>query len=173
MMGIQDYQGSLSMGGEIMRIGNQVFLKVYNDTGATVNEGDLYWVSFAKDADSLSPSARPTLDVVTSATAAYGNVPRLYCVIQNARFIDQSQTGLSGGIADANWGWAQISGYCEKIKTTGTVTAEDYLQGTTASQAATSDGTTITVDSFGIALTTAASNFCTGWLFGYPVNFTT
>ena len=166
--GVQNYQGGTNVLGEVIRVGSEEYIKVYNDTGAAIADGDIYWLSFLKDADSLSPSARPTLDAVTSATAAYGNTPRLFCVVANGRFGSGAAT-----IADQAWGFVQTKGYCPTVKTTGTVTAEDYIQGTTASQAATTDGTTITVDSFGVAVTTAASNLCEAVLFGHPVNFTT
>lgn len=149
---ISDYQG----GNNIDMIGADFpqLIKVYNDLGAAVTNGDVYFLDWVKDADSLSPSARPTL--VAAATSA---VQRQVVVVDNA---PEGKTT----IADAAFGWVRTRGYCSKIKCASTVAIDDYLQGTNATQEAADDGTTQTADSFAIATTAYASGFCEGILFG-------
>jgi hypothetical protein len=127
------------------------FIKVYNDIGSTLTNGDVYFLSYLTDADSLGVT--PTLDAC--ATTA---VLRKVAVVNNSPF------GLAT-IADATWGWVQVGGYCSKIACVNTIAAEDFLQGANASAIAADDGTTITADSFGIAKTAYASGFCEGHLF--------
>lgn len=139
---------------EFFENGFDQFIKAYNDTGAAVTNGDVYFLSFLKDADSLSPSARPTLDAAATTT-----VYRQVVIVNNA------PKGLDT-IADTAWGYVQIRGYCPKVKAASTVAIDDFLQGTNATQEAADDGTTITADSFGIAVTATASGFCEAILFG-------
>jgi len=123
---------------EIIGDGFDKFIKVYNDTGGTITNGDVYFLSFLKDADSLSPSARPTLD-----TMATTSVFRQVVVVNDPR----------GSIADTDWGLVQISGYCPDVKTSVTSVAIDrFLQGKNSDTVAADDGTTLTADSFGITV---------------------
>lgn len=127
-----------------------IIYTVYNDLGSTVSQGDCYFLSYEKDADSLSPSARPTL--LACATTA---IPRQVVVALE-------------DVADATYGRFMYRGYCPKVKAASTIAIDDYLQGTNASQTAADDGTTQTADSFGIAVTDedTVAGFCEAILFG-------
>jgi hypothetical protein len=152
------YQGGLGVIDFLPGGDGEKFVKVYNDTGAAVTNGDLFFLSYAKDADTLSPSARPTLDAC--ATSA---VYRHIVVINNAP--------LRGAtIADAAWGYAQVMGYCPKVACAATISIDDFLGGSNSTPAiAADDGTTIANTSFGIAVTAYSAGFCTAILFGERV----
>lgn len=126
---------------------------VYNDLAGAVTEGNVYFLSFEKDADSLSPSERPTL--VACATTA---VPRKV-VVALETFADQVR------------GRVRFKGYCPKVKCASTIAIDDYLQGANASQTAADDGTSITTDSFGISVSDEdnTAGFCEAILFGREI----
>ena len=149
------YEGQLGAADRIEE-GNIVRQKVYNDTGAAITNGDVYFLSWLKDADSLSPSARPTLDALAT-TAIYRQV----CVVDN------QPNGLTT-IADAAWGYVTTRGYCPYINTDVTTVAIDrFLQGKNATATAADDGTTITTDSFAITVGAIFStSHIAGILFG-------
>lgn len=143
--GIQNYQGALGVGGELVQIGRQRFQKVYNDIGSTITNGDVYFLSWLKDADSLSPSARPTLDALAT-TAIYRQV----VVVNN------TLNSGAGTILDTAWGFVQEMGYCPDVNTDVTsVVIDRFLQGKTATATAADDGAATgppTTDSFAISL---------------------
>lgn len=140
--GTPNYQGALGTGGDVIRIGWETYVKVYNDTAATVTNGDVFFLSWLKDADSLSPSARPTLDALAT-TAIYRQV----VVVNN-----QLNNTVSG-IADATWGFCSMQGYVPDINTNVTSVAIDrFLQGLNATATAADDGTAYTTDSFAITV---------------------
>lgn len=131
------------------------FIKVWNDIGSTINDGDVYFLAWVKPSDSTNV---PTLDACAT-TAIYRQV----AVVANGEFGDVAS------IADDTWGWVQVEGYCTKIKCAATIAVGDFLQGVNASVEAGDDGTTLTADSFGIAVTAVgdpASGYCSGILFG-------
>jgi hypothetical protein len=149
------YQGAA---GVIEMIGGDFdqFIKVYNDIGAAVTNGDCYFLDFVRDADSMTVAARPTMEA-TATSAVYRQI-----VVVNNMPLGKTT------IADKEWGYVQIRGYCPKVST---VTASDidrFLQGTNASTLAADDGTTITTDSFGICLTNEddVAGFVEAILFG-------
>ena len=156
---IAGYQGAA---GVIEMIGADFdqFIKVYNDIGAAVTNGDCYFLDFVRDVDSMTVAARPTLEAM--ATSA---VYRQIVVVNNA------QLGKTT-IADTEWGYVQIRGYCPKVKCGSTIAIDDFLQGANASSTAADDGTTITIDSFGIAITDedTVAGFCEAILFGVRTN---
>lgn len=125
-----------------------IIYTVYNDLGATVSRGDVYHLSYERDADSLATPARPTL--LACATTA---IPRQIVVALE-------------DVSDATFGRFMYRGYCPKVKCANTVAIDDYLQGANASQTAADDGTTQTTDSFGIAVTAYATDSCEAILFG-------
>lgn len=151
---ITGYEGALRAAVEYLEVDGDLFIKVYNDTGAAVNDGDVYMLSFLKDADSSDGRNVPTLDAAAT-TAIY----RQFVVVQN--FPRKLST-----IADADWGFVQVRGYCRKVKAAATVVAEDFLQGTNATAEAADDGTSYTTDSFGIAKTAVSGGFVEAELFG-------
>lgn len=134
----------------------EVIYMVYNDLGSAVTRGDLYFLSYERDADSLGTPARPTL--LACATTA---IPRKIVVALE-------------DVADRAWGKFMFQGYCPKVKCATTIEIDDYLQGTNASQTAADDGTTQTADSFAISVSdedafddgTDTSGFCEAILFG-------
>ena len=129
-----------------------IVIKVYNDLAGTVAKGDCYFLSYERDADSLATAGRPTL--LAMATSA---IPRQIVVALE-------------DITDQTWGTVMFRGYCDKIAVASGVNAIDrYFQGANAAQIAADDGTSMTTDSFGIAMTAYASGFCTGYLFGRMV----
>lgn len=130
-----------------------IIFKVYNDLGSAVTKGDVYHLSYEKDADSLSPSARPTL--VACATTAVAR---------------QTVVALED-VADQAWGLFMYRGFCDKVKCASTIEIDDYLQGANGSQTAADDGTSMTSDSFGIAISDEddTAGFCEAILFGREV----
>ncbi len=139
MYGVSDYQGARGTGGEIIRAGFEEYIKIYNDLAAAVTNGDVYFLSWLKDADSLSPSARPTLDALAT-TAIYRSI-----VVVNNHIRGAST------IADTEWGYVQYRGQCEDVNTDVTSVAIDrFLQGKNATATAADDGTSYTTDSFAI-----------------------
>lgn len=145
---------------DIISGGNgEIFYKVYNDLGAAVTNGDVYFLDWQKDADSLSPSARPTL-VLPATSSVYRQV----VVVNNALL-------NSDTIADASWGYVQYRGYCPKVAAASTTAIDDYLQGTNGTAVSSDDGTSQTTDSFGIAITDedTVAGFVEAMLFGQPV----
>jgi len=132
------------------------FIKFWNDLGATANDGDVYFLDWVKPSDSTN--------VPTLAACATSAVLRQVAVVANAEF------GDAATVADDTWGWAQLEGYCRKVKVAATIAIGDFVQGANASQEAADDGTTQTADSFGIAVTAVASNYCEAILFGNYVS---
>lgn len=153
---VAGYEGSVGVY-DIIENGYDQLIKVYNDLGATVNNGDVYFLDWKRDADSLSPAVRPTL--VACATSA---VQRQVVVVNNVQLGKES-------IADQAFGYVQLRGYCPKVKCAATIAVDDFLQGANGSQAAADDGTTQTADSFGIAVTAVddpATGYCSAVMFG-------
>jgi hypothetical protein len=159
--GNQNYQGAIGTGGELIQIGFEKFIKVYNDTAGTISNGAVYFLSWLKDADSLSPSARPTLDAL--ATSA---IYRQVVVVNN------TLNSGAGTILDANWGFVQVRGYCPDVNTDVTSVAIDrFLQGKNATATAADDGTAYTIDSFAITVGAIFStSHIEATLFGQPTN---
>jgi hypothetical protein len=142
---VQNYQGAL---GAIDMIGasHDIFIKVYNDIGSAITNGDVYFLSYLKDADSLTVSARPTLDALAT-TAVYRQV-----VVVNNSALGKAT------IADQDYGYVQVKGYCPDVNTDVTSVAIDrFLQGKNATATAADDGTTITTDSFAITVAAIAN----------------
>lgn len=154
-----NYRGALGSY-SIIENGMDKYILVYNDRAATVTNGDVFFLSFLKDADSASPSYRPTLD--TPATSA---IYRQVVVANN--FPDGKSNFL-----DTEWGWVQIAGYCPDVNTDTTSVAIDrFLQGKNTAIVAADDGTAYTIDSFGITATAVFSTSHTGAvLFGTRTN---
>jgi hypothetical protein len=132
----------------------ELFVKVYNDRAAALTNGDVYFLSYLSDIDSLTVVGRPTLD--PCATSA---VYRQVVVVNNAPLNKAT-------IADAEWGYVQVRGYCPKVAVASDVDTIDYYI-----QAA--DGTAIAVkdssmsnDSFAIATSVYSAGFCKAVLFG-------
>lgn len=151
-MEITDYQGGSNI--DMLGADFKQHIKVYNDLGAAVNNGDVYFLDWKRDADSLATAARPTL--VACATTA---VQRQVVIVENSPLGKDS-------IADQALGYVQIRGYCPKIATAATVAIDDYLEAVNATAVSADDGTTQTADSFAIATTAVASGYCEGILFG-------
>jgi hypothetical protein len=152
-MSVPDYRNGKNVGEE------EIKYDAYNDTGAKISAGDLFFLSYLRDADSLNTPARPTLDAVTSGGGVYRKV---VVALED--------------IADATWGVFQYKGYCPKIKCAAGVATDHFLQGTTASTQAADDGTTQTVDSFAVtveAVSATETGFVGAILFGERVLFTT
>jgi hypothetical protein len=155
---VPNYQGAED-GQEIIRDGFNVYVKVYNDLTAAVTNGDVYFLSYEKDADSLDPSVRPTL-VACATTTTTG--------FQHIAVVNNKPLG-KGTIADQEYGYVQIRGYCPDVKTTtATEAAENFIQGTNGTQAATTDSTAKTLDSFAIMIVTAVANHGACMMFGDP-----
>jgi hypothetical protein len=137
----------------------ELFVKIYNDRGAALTNGDVYFLSYLSDADSLTVTGRPTLDPCAT-TAVYRQV----VIVNNAPL-------NLATIADATWGYVQVRGYCPKVAvTSGVDTAEQYIQGADGTAIAVVEsagsGTTLSNDTFGIAITAYSAGFCTATLFG-------
>ena len=136
-----DYQGAKGTGGELVSVGFEKYIKVYNDIAATITNGDVYFLSWLKDADSLSPSARPTLDALATS-AIYREI-----VVVNNKLMGKTN------ILDTEWGFVQKSGYCADVNTNVTSVAIDrFLQGLNATATSADDGTAYTTDSFAITV---------------------
>lgn len=151
---VPNYQGALGAA-DIIDSGFDRYIKVYNDTGAAITNGALYHLSYEKDADSLDPSARPTLTACATSS-----------VYQHIVVVNNLPLGL-GTIADQAYGYVQVRGYCPKVNcTTASQAIDRYLQGTNGTQAATDDGTSRTTDSFAISTSTASSSVGTCFMFG-------
>lgn len=144
---VENYQGSDYEGLA------PIVMKIYNDTGGAIAIGDVYFLDHQRDADSLSPAARPTV-VACATTAIYREVVVALEVI-----------------ADGAYGMFMKRGFCPTVKCATGVDIDDYLQGVNASQTSGDDGDTQTTDSFGIATTdeSVVTGFCAAYLFGTPV----
>lgn len=130
----------------VIQNGMDKYILVYNDQAGTITNGDVYFLSFLKDADSASPSYRPTLDV-PATTAIYRQV----VVVNN--FILGKTT-----ILDTEWGFVQIGGYCPDINTSGgSVAIDEMVQGSNGLVTAVDDSAAYTTDSFGILATAVFS----------------
>jgi hypothetical protein len=149
------YQGDLGAL-DVIQDGFNKWIKVYNDLGSAVTNGDVYFLDWHRDADSRTVATYPTL--VACATTA---VQRQVVVVNNAPL------GLTT-IADAAFGYVQVAGYCPKVKCASTVAIADFLEAVNASQQAADDGTTQTADSFAIADTDedTVAGFCAAMMFG-------
>lgn len=170
--GISGYQGGLGVY-DLVSQGFEQYIKVYNDTGGTISNGDVYFLEWFKDTDSLSPSARPTLGVCATGTSTiYRQIVVVNNIIPNNLPVAGSvPTNSSTGIADATWGYVQLRGYCPKIKCAATIAIDDLLNATDASQTAADGGTSYTTNSFAIAVTAVdnpETGYCSGVLFGEP-----
>ncbi len=143
---IPNYQGALSSI-EFLEDGWNLFVKVYNDTGSTATNGDVFYLNYEKDADSLDPSARATL---TPGGAAV--FPSSSSVYQHVVVINNAPKGTTS-IADQEWGWAQLRGYCPDVNYTTTASAaiDRYMQPDDGDDGAKDDGTAKTVYSFAIS----------------------
>jgi hypothetical protein len=139
-MTIPNYQGAVD-GGEIIRDGLNEFRKVYNDIGAAVTNGDVYVLSYEKDADSLSPSARPTLTAVPASSAIYQHI----AVVNNA--MNGKDT-----IADGEWGWVQTAGHCPDVNSdaAGSIAVDRYVEAKKSTAVVIDSGTARTVYTFAI-----------------------
>jgi hypothetical protein len=148
------YEGGVGVYDWLSGGDGELYLKVFNDIGSALTNGDVYFLSWAKD--TTVGTYRPTLDAcATSAT-----VFRQVVVVNNAPL-------RAATIADDAWGYVQVRGYCPVIAVTASVSAgELYLQAVTGTAIAATDGASVTNDSFGIAVTAYATGFCTGILFG-------
>lgn len=154
---VPNYQGALGSV-EIVENGHDLFVKVYNDTGAAVTNGDVFILSYEKDADSLSPSARPTLTAVPASSAIYQHI----AVVNNAR---KGKTT----IADQEWGWVQIRGYCPALNTdaAGSIAADRYVEAKKSTAVATDSGTARTVYTFAVLIGDVYSTtYFAAFLFG-------
>jgi len=151
---VSNYEGATGAIDTITGAHGEVFIKVYNNTGAAVNNGDVYFLNWKRDSSS---GARPTLEAVATSTVA-----RQVVVVNNAPLARDS-------IANGKYGYVQLRGYCPKVKSANTVAIDDFLAGTNASQTAADDGTSQTGKSFGIATTAYAGGFVEAILFGEPV----
>ena len=146
----RDYLGSNQAQAPTQRV------LVFNDTGAAVNNGDVFFLSWIGGSGA---SERPR--IVACATSA---VPRQIVVV------DQSGAGKTS-IGDDEWGYVTIAGYCKKVACAATVAPNDFLQGVNGTAVSADDGTAQTADSFAIAVTDedATPGFCEAILFGEPV----
>ena len=133
-----------------------IVIKVYNDLAGTVTRGDVYCLSYERDADSAAIPWRPTLVVFADSDT-----------------IKRQIVVALEDIADQKWGLVMYRGYCPKIAAASGVDAIDhYLEGITLAPGVASvnvhSTTTHVVESFGIATTAYAAGFCEGYLFGIP-----
>jgi len=153
---VSDYQGAEGMTDVIVE-GFDVYIKVYNDTGAAVTNGDVFFLGFAVDADSLDPSTYFTLDALATS-AIYRQI-----VVVNNRILGKATIG------DTEWGYVQVRGYCPDVSITAASVAKSrYLQGKNATATLEDDGTTITTDSCAVAVGAVFSTtHVPALLFGY------
>jgi hypothetical protein len=115
------------------------FILVYNDTGATLVNGTVKLLDWTDDAD--SKGYYPTPGAPVEEAGAF----QLIGVVNDTE-------GDTSGIADQEFGWLQVKGYCPAIiAAAGDVIDEHYLEVIAAGTAATDDGATLTSKSFGIA----------------------
>jgi hypothetical protein len=151
---ITNYQGAEGAA-EVIENSMEKLILVYNDLGSAITSGDVYHLSYERDADSLTVPARPTL-VACATSSVYQHI----AVVNNARL------GKST-IADKEWGYVQVRGYCPDVKcTTATQAIDTYIQGTNGTQAATTDGASRTTDSFAIMTAAAVDNHGPCKMFG-------
>jgi hypothetical protein len=158
-----DYVGGV---GSIICVeeGLEQFFLIYNDTTATLTNGDVVMVEFTKDVDTTDGTNLPT--VATPATAT---------VAVKVGVVNNSKAG-SETILDGKWGWVQTKGYCPKISTAGGVdNAEDFLKAVNTLKTAAPDGTSgstvYSAMSFGISKSADSSGaaYVDGILFGREV----
>lgn len=164
---VSGYEGGLGVY-DLVEQGFEQYIKIYNDTGATLSNGDVVCLEWFKDVDSLTVSARPTVKT-PATTAIYRQFGVVNNIIPNNLPVAGSvPTNSSTGIADTTFGYIQLRGYCPLIKGAG-VTAEDCFQAVNASTSAATDGASVTTDSIGVAITTSndpSTGYFSGVLFG-------
>lgn len=155
---VSDYVGSTGGVDWIEGSGGELFVKVYNDTGAAITNGGVYILDWTDDADSKGYYPTP-------GTAATQSAAIIEVVVINNLPLGKTT------IADQAWGYAQYKGYCPAITAgSGGQTDEQYLEVLNGTIYSTNDGASKTTKSFGIAKSAAvgAVSF-TGYLFGYRV----
>jgi len=144
---VSGYQGNASI--DFLENGFDQKIKVYNGTGAAVNNGKVYILSF---------------DATYGATIS---TPATSSVPQHVVVIDNSELGQSS-IAAGAYGYAVYRGYAT-VACANTIAAGDFLGAANASTTAADAGTSRTANSFGIALTAYSGGSCTAILFGDTV----
>ena len=152
---VSDYRGSTGAVNWIEGSGGELFIEMYNDTGAALTNGGVYIIDWTDDADSKGYYPTPGT-AATEATAI------IEVVVVNNLPLGKTT------IADQAWGYFQYKGYCPAILiATGDMTDEQYMEVLDATTTATDDGATKTIGSFGIAKSAAvAAALGTGYLFG-------
>lgn len=131
---------------EVLSDGFDEYIKIYNDTGAALNNGDNYFLELNIDAD--DGVIRPV--VKACATSA---VRRHIVVIDNSPLLKDT-------IADQAWGFVKSRGLCIKVKANAAITgaaAHLYMQGANGSQEAADDGAAYTADTYAIAVTASGT----------------
>ncbi len=139
---------------ELISEGFDLFIKVFNETGAALTKGQVVKVSFANSTSGMYPQA-----VQPGTNSA---------VIHMMGVVANSKLG-SSSIANLAWGLVQIQGYCPEIATAGTVSTVDHqLVTTNTSYNATSSGaTTETTAGFAAAKSiVTGAGFVSGWIYG-------
>src|SRR3972149_9719774 len=119
--------------------GNDKFIKIFNDTGGALSDGDIVAIDFLKDTTTTNGTNQPT--VSTPADTAV----LIQLGVVNTFLLNKTT------IADDEWGYVQTAGYCPKITctTADAVVKEDYLSLLTSTKTAFSAA--FSSDSFAIA----------------------
>jgi hypothetical protein len=156
------YEGGTGQIEQFRGADGELFVKLYNDTGAALTNGYIYKIDRTDDADLKgiypTPAAIATDSVGLTEVVVVNNSPRGLPTIQ-----------------DQEWGWFQKEGYCPKIISNvggSGVTNEYYVKAMNGVATADDDGAAVTAKSFAIAKTASGAvslaEFA-GVLLGYRV----
>jgi len=138
----------------------ELFVKLYNDTGAAITNGYIYKIDWTDDADSKGHYPTPG----TPATDTSGLTE---IVVAN-----NSPWGAAT-IADQAWGWFQKEGYCPTVIGNATAVTDEYtVKAADGLTTTAEDGAATTTSSFGICkggIAAPAGSSGAVVLFGFPV----
>lgn len=143
----ENYQGGGDV--EVLRNGMERFVKVYNGTGADLARGAVGTLSFKYD----TTEGLVAYFVGGFTTQAIGSI--------QVAVVNNSPLGKNT-IADGEYGFVQVGGLCDYCATSGTVNANDQLQGinggTTLIDQGTNGGVVIDDETCAIACVNQATN---------------
>lgn len=155
---IPNYRGTNTGNEQIVESDGSVFLKVYNDSGSAYARGVVYSLTYTVAsgicyADVVAPTTTGTASIIVGV-------------------VNNSPLGKDT-IADGEYGFIQIKGYCPYAVTSGTVHENDQLEVLTTAAAfidqGTNGGAVTAQESVGVAIAEVTTNVWSVWLMGKPV----
>ena len=177
---VQNYQGAVDAG-DMIQLGINKWIKVYNDTAADLTDGDIVIINYSGKVatNTLAPNARVPATVASPVNVWVGVMATWAEQIVAAVGSGGAATVVTPGVTPiGSYGWAQISGYCAKVAVPASTATNRLLKATNGTKVATDvaivndDGVTgLTEACFGSTKTTdtGATCFTDAVLFGRQV----